>query len=131
MKALCLVVAIGLAAFSGHANAGGDPVKGKAVFRQCQSCHSVEEGTNRVGPSLFHIVDRPAASVPDYNYSDALKAFGAAGHVWDEATLSAYLQAPRDYLPDIKMMFAGLKRPEDIANLVAYLRKPDAVKSGW
>jgi cytochrome c len=67
----------------------------------------------------------------DYTYSDALKAFGAAGHKWDEATLAAYLQAPRDYIPDVKMMYAGLKRPEDIANLIAYLKNPQAVKSGW
>jgi cytochrome c len=130
MKALCLAAGA-MFAFAGHAYADGDATKGKSVFRQCQSCHSVEEGANRVGPSLFRIVDRPAASVAGYTYSDALTAFGAAGHKWDEATLSAYLQAPRDYIPDIKMAFAGLKRPEDIANLIAYLKDPKAVKSGW
>lgn len=131
MKTLCLLIAGSLFAIAGNAFADGDPVKGKAVFRQCQSCHSLEDGANRIGPDLFQIIGRPAASVTDYSYSDAMKAFGATGHTWDEATLTGYLQAPRDYLPDVKMMFNGLRKPEDIANLIAYLKNPDAVKSGW
>jgi cytochrome c len=131
VKTLCLLITGGVLAIAGSAFADGDPVKGKAVFRQCQSCHSVEDGANRIGPDLFHVVGRPAASVPDYSYSDAMKAFGAAGHKWDEATLAGYLQAPRDYIPDVKMMFVGLRKPEDIANVIAYLKNPAAVKSGW
>jgi cytochrome c len=131
VKILCLFSALTLTGIAGHALADGDPVKGEAVFHSCRSCHSTDEGANRVGPSLFHVVGRPAASAPNYTYSDAMKAFGAAGHKWDEATLTAYLQAPRDYIPGVNMKFAGLKKPEDIANVISYLKNPKAVKSGW
>lgn len=131
VRSLCLVFAAGFAALAGQALAGGDPTKGEAVFHACRSCHSTDEGANRIGPSLFHVVDRPAATAPDYTYSDAMKAFGAAGHKWDEATLTAYLQAPRDYIPGVNMKFAGLKKPEDIANVIEYLKNPKAAKSGW
>lgn len=131
MRIACLVITAGLLSLAGAAFADGDATRGKAVFRQCRSCHSLDEGINSVGPSLFHLLGRPAASAPGYGYSAAMKAFGAAGHVWDEATLAAYLAAPRDYIPDIRMAFAGLTRPGDVADVIAYLRNPDAAKSGW
>jgi cytochrome c len=131
MKNSRIVVAAAMFALAGNAYADGDATRGKAVFRQCQSCHSVDQGANRIGPSLFHVVGRPAASAPNYAYSDAMKAFGAAGHKWDEATLAAYLQAPRDYIPGIKMAFPGLRKPEAIADVIAYLNNPDAAKSSW
>jgi cytochrome c len=131
VKGLCLVFAAALASLAGHALADGDPVKGEAVFHSCRSCHSTDEGANRIGPSLFEVVGRPAASEANYTYSDAMKAFGAAGHKWDEATLTAYLTAPRDYIPGVKMAFAGLRKPEDIVNLIAYLKNPKAGKAGW
>lgn len=122
MNNLSLAITGAMIALAGNAMADGNPARGEGVFRVCQSCHSVQQGANRIGPSLFHVVGRLAASAPDYSYSDAMKAFGAAGHKWDEATLAAYLQAPRDYIPGVKMGFAGLRRPEDIADLIAYLR---------
>jgi len=131
VRALQLILAAALTGIAGHALADGDPTKGEAVFHACRSCHSVDESANRIGPSLFHVVGRPAASAPDYAYSDAMKAFGAAGHNWDEATLTAYLTAPRDYIPGVKMAFPGIRKPEDIVNLIAYLKNPKAVKSGW
>lgn len=131
MRIVCLAITAGLLSLAGAALADGDATRGKAVFRQCQSCHSLDEGANRYGPSLFHLLGRPVASAVGYNYSAAMKAFGAAGHVWDEATLGAYLVAPRDYIPDIRMAFAGLKRPDDIADIIAYLKNPEAAKSGW
>lgn len=131
VKTLCFIITGSLLALAGSAFADGDPAKGQAVFRACQSCHSVQEGANRVGPSLFHIVGRPTASLPDYSYSASMKAFGAQGHIWDEATLTVYLQAPRDAVPGTKMGFAGLRKPEDVANIIAYLKNPSAVKQGW
>lgn len=131
VKALCLFSALILTGTASQAFADGDPVKGEAVFHNCRSCHSVDEGANRIGPSLFHVVGRPAASAPNYTYSDAMTAFGAAGHKWDEATLTAYLTAPRDYIPGVRMAFTGLRKSQDIVNLIAYLKNPKAVKSGW
>jgi cytochrome c len=124
MQRGCLLAAVFLA-LSAPALAEGDAVAGRAVFRKCAACHSTEPG-NRVGPSLAGIVGRPVASVPDYAYSDAMRAFGAGGKVWSEALISEYLLAPRAMVPGTRMAFAGLKRPEDIANLIAYLKAPAA-----
>ncbi len=57
------------------ANADGDPVAGKAIFQHtCQNCHSIEIGVNKVGPSLWNVVGRQAAKVPDFIYSESMKA---------------------------------------------------------
>ena len=76
----------------------------------------------KVGPTLKGVVGRKVASVEGYKYSDAMKAFGATGAVWDEATLAAYLPDPRAYVPGTKMAFAGLKNPQEVADIIAYLK---------
>jgi len=98
-------------------------VAGKAVFRKCAPCHSTEP-VNRVGPTLAGVVGRPVASVADYSYSPAMKAFSEGGKVWSEAVLTEYLQSPKAMVPGTRMTFAGLKKIEDIANLIAYLKAP-------
>lgn len=110
------------------AEAGGDATAGAAVFRKCATCHTASEPVNRVGPSLMGVVGRPAASVPGYSYSEAMKAFGAEGHVWDEATLSEYLLSPKAMVGGTKMSFPGLKKPQDIADVIAYLKAQPAAK---
>jgi cytochrome c len=129
MNRICLI-GFGLAIFSiaSAAHADDDAVKGKVVFRKCQSCHTVNEGQNRVGPTLFGIVGRKTASIEGFRYSKAMIAYGASGKVWDDATLAAYLPAPRDAVPGTSMAFAGLKKPEDVANLIAYLKDPAAAE---
>jgi cytochrome c len=128
MKMLCLVSAFALISATGAAQADGDPAKGAIVFKKCMSCHTVKEGVNRVGPSLHAIVDRSIATDSKFRYSDGMKAFGEGGHKWDEATLTTYLKAPRDIVPGTKMAFPGLKKPEDIADVIAYLKNPDAAE---
>ena len=107
--------------FSVPAHAAGDAAAGEKVFVKCKACHEVEKGVNKVGPTLKGVVGRKAASVPDYKYSDAMIAKGAEGVVWDEATLTAYLPDPKAFVPKTKMAFAGLKKPEDVADVIAYL----------
>lgn len=104
-------------------HAEGDAIAGKAVFRKCAPCHSTER-TNRVGPSLAGIVGRPVASVEDYDYSAAMTAFADGGKVWNEGLLAEYLLSPKALVPGTRMTFAGLKKPADIADLIAYLKKP-------
>lgn len=104
------------------AHAEGDAAAGAKVFNQCKACHEVEKGVNKVGPTLKGVVGRKAASVPDYKYSEAMIAKGAEGVVWDDANLTAYLTSPKTFVPKGKMAFAGLKKPEDLANVIAFLK---------
>ncbi|MBB4566039.1 c-type cytochrome [Rhizobium leucaenae] len=106
--------------------ADGDAVAGAAVFKKCAVCHTATEHENHVGPSLMGVIGRPVATVPDYNYSPAMKAFGADGKVWDEALLRKYLPSPQFLVKGTKMTFPGLKSDKDLENLIAYLKSPAA-----
>ena len=106
--------------------ADGDAVAGAAVFKKCAVCHTATEHENHVGPSLMGVIGRPVATVPDYNYSPAMKAFGADGKVWDEALLRKYLPSPQFLVKGTKMTFPGLKSDKDLDNLIAYLKSPAA-----
>ncbi|MGZ9724427.1 c-type cytochrome [Rhizobium miluonense] len=128
MKLFCLTLATIILASGSGALADGNPVVGAAVFRKCAACHTATTRENRVGPSLMGIVGRPVASVPDYNYSPAMKAFGADGKIWDEALLRKYLPAPQSLVKGIRMTFPGLKSDKDLDNLIAYLRNPAAAQ---
>jgi cytochrome c len=108
--------------FAAPALAEGDATKGEKVFAKCKACHEVEKGVNKVGPTLKGVVGRKAASVEGYKYSDAMIAKGAEGIVWDEPTLTAYLPDPKGFVPKTKMAFAGLKKPEEVADVIAYLK---------
>jgi cytochrome c len=103
-----------------------DAAAGKTSFNKCLPCHSIGEGAkNKVGPELNGIVGRKMGSVEGFNYSDTLKQHNAAGEVWDAEKLNKYLQNPKGYLPGIKMVFAGLPKDSDRADLEAYLGQFD------
>lgn len=116
------IVALGLAVAlgAGVAQADGDVAKGKKVFNKCKACHTLKEGKNRVGPSLFGIIGRAAATVEGFKYSTAMKE---SGITWDEDSLESYLKKPKEMVPGTKMVFAGLKKESDIENLIAYLEQ--------
>lgn len=119
----CLVLACATIALATHsARADGNPAAGKAVFRKCGACHAVQPGRHRVGPSLAGVVGRTAGTVEGFNYSDAMKAFGAGGGVWDEANLDAYLAKPKEFIKGNKMVFPGLKTEQERADVIAYLK---------
>lgn len=99
-----------------------DVAKGEKVFLKCKACHDIEQGVNRVGPTLKGIVGRPVASIEGYKYSEDMLAKGKEGKVWDEATLAAYLPNPKEFAPKTKMVFAGLKKPEEVEHLIAFLK---------
>ena len=105
--------------------AEGDAVAGKTVFKKCAPCHSTEP-VNRVGPTLAGIVGRPVATIADYSYSPAMRAFADGGRIWSEVQIAEYLLSPKAMVPGTRMTFAGLKKIEDIANLIAYLKAPSA-----
>lgn len=104
----------------------GDPVAGQKVFKQCQTCHVNEPGKNKVGPTLWGIIGRTAGTVEGYNYSKANKE---SGIVWTEQAMFEYLENPRATIPGTKMTFAGLKKPEDRVNVIAYLQEDFKAKS--
>lgn len=115
----CLAAMLLIAA---PALAEGDAAKGEKVFAKCKACHDVEKGANKVGPTLKGVVGRKAAAIAEYKYSEAMLAKGTEGVVWDEATLAAYLPDPKGFVPKTKMAFAGLKKPEEVADLIAFLK---------
>jgi cytochrome c len=101
-----------------YASLTGDAVHGEKVFTVCKTCHVAEKGVNRIGPSLWGVVGRTAGSIPGYQYSAANKN---SGIIWTQAKLFEYLAAPQKVVPGTKMAYAGLKPPQDRADLIAYL----------
>jgi cytochrome c len=105
--------------------ADGDAALGKKTFSiACMACHDAVTGVDKVGPHLSGVVGRAAGTTESYlgRYSAAMKAAGAAGLVWDEANLADYLRSPKVKVPGNRMAFAGLKREEDVVNVIAYLK---------
>jgi cytochrome c len=122
MNRLVYVPLAALLMLASPALAEGDAAKGAKVFLKCKACHENEQGVNKVGPTLKGIVGRKAASVADYKYSEAMLKKGTEGTVWDEATLATYLPDPKAWVPGTKMAFAGLKKPEEVADIIAFLK---------
>ena len=122
MKIRIILAALGLIGLN-TASYSQDAEKGAIVFKKCMVCHTIEdETTKKLGPSLKGLVGRKAASVEGYKYSNAMLAKAAEGVIWDEATLAVYLPDPKGFVPGTKMAFPGLKNPEDVANLIAFLK---------
>lgn len=97
--------------------------RGAAAVRKCQSCHNFGEGEpNKQGPNLYNIVDAPKAHMPDFAYSDILLQQQAEGQVWSYENLDHFLENPRGYAPGTKMAFAGVRSPEERADILAYLQ---------
>ena len=98
--------------------AEGDPQHGAQIYRRCLACHSLEY--NRSGPRHCGLFGRQAGVLPGYNYSKAMKG---SGITWDESSLERFLENPLKTLPGTKMAYAGVKDPQERADLIAYLRQ--------
>lgn len=103
--------------------ANADANAGAAVFKKCTACHSGEKGgPNKVGPDLWDIVNRPIATHGGFAYSAAMKEFSQGGSVvWDFDHLNHFLASPKGYIKGTAMGFAGVKKDDERANLLAYL----------
>lgn len=97
---------------------------GAQVFKKCQSCHNVESGgANGTGPGLYGVVGNPAGSHPGFNYSSAMSS---VGYNWTYEELDAFLTKPAAHISGTKMAFIGLKKEEDRAAVIEYLRVNDS-----
>ena len=101
--------------------ASADPAAGEKVFGKCKACHNAEKGgANQVGPNLWNVVGAPIGHHEGFPYSAAIEA--KSGEKWTYDELNVYLTSPKAFAPGTKMTFPGLSKPEDRANVIAYLR---------
>ena len=101
--------------------------RGELLSLACQACHALTpSGGPNIGPSLYGVFGRPAASVPDFEYSAALQA---AEFSWTADRLDAWLQAPTDFLPGTTMIFAGYGNAADRQVLISWLQTATAPRA--
>src|SRR3990167_6189465 len=103
----------------------GDPKKGEKIFKaRAAQCHTLSQGAHGLGPSLFGVFGRRSGSETGFNYSEAMSGRSL---IWTEETLNAFLENPKKYIPGTKMSFAGLKKPSERADLIAYLKSESEI----
>jgi cytochrome c len=92
---------------------------GRRIFQQCSACHLIQAGAgNSVGPNLHGVMGRTAGTLKDFDYSDSLKK---SGIVWDSPTLDKWLAQPQSFVPNTRMTFLGVKKPDDRRDVIAYV----------
>ncbi|MFD1625010.1 c-type cytochrome [Azospirillum griseum] len=117
------VILFGSLVGGGHARADGDPAKGLKVFNKCAICHSAgAAGGAQTGLDLTDVFGRRVAAAPNFDFSAALRAFGADGKTWDDALLARFLADPGGVVPGTNMAFVGLKREDETRHLIAFLK---------
>lgn len=125
-RVLLSALILGLPAVAWAQQPAGDAAKGEQIFKTCGICHDIGPTAKiKVGPPLNGIVGRPWASWPGYSYSKGLQDGKAKGNVWTVDMIEKWLENPRALVPGTKMIFPGLKTPEQRANVIAYLSQFD------
>ncbi len=119
-KFLAFIATAAFLALAGQSDAiAADVAKGEKVFKKCKACHNVDNEKNKVGPHLVGIMGRKAGTLEGYKYSKAMKG---SDLVWDETTLSDFLEKPKKFMKGTKMAFPGLKKQEDRDNVIEYMK---------
>ena len=105
--------------------ASADPAKGADVFKKCAACHNADKGgANALGPNLYGVLgDAIGKGRGGFAFSDVL---AGKGGTWNWDNLNEWLTSPKAFAPGTKMTFAGLSKPEDRANVIAYLNQQSA-----
>jgi cytochrome c len=118
--AAAAMMAIALAGWTGPTLAAGNAAEGEKTFKRvCSVCHiATKDGAKRPGPSLFGVVGRKSGTTEGFRYSEANKN---ANIVWSEENLDPYLADPKKVVPGTTMAFAGVRKPEERTDLIAYL----------
>lgn len=95
--------------------------RGAKIFKKCASCHNINKGEGaKVGPNLYGVINRNKGSSQGFEYSNALKAKGG---IWDIESINNFITKPKEYINGTKMAFAGLKKPQDRADVILYLQQ--------
>ncbi|KAF7405875.1 hypothetical protein HZH68_005244 [Vespula germanica] len=99
----------------------GNAENGKSLFmKYCSTCHTFDkDGKHKIGPNLFGVVGRSCATKPGFSYTEHMKKKACT---WDEDTLNIYLENPKKFVPGTKMVFGGIKKSEERADLIAFLK---------
>ena len=101
--------------------ASANPDRGRRLYIQCRACHTlIADGNQALGPNLRGFLDRPAGTAPGYEYSEALQAAELA---WTPETLDRWMRSPSEVIPGNKMIFAGIRKARDRADLVVWLQQ--------
>ena len=123
MRAIALLAAMSVGVLAAGQSQAQDAAAGEKVFTKCKACHIIDADKNKIGPSLKGVIGRTAGTHADFKYSQGMIDAGKAGLVWDDAKLTEYLRDPRGMIKGGKMAFPGLKKDDDIANVIAYLKQ--------
>jgi cytochrome c len=97
------------------------PENGQGTFKKCLACHTADKAAaSKAGPNLWNVVGRKKGTRDDFSgYSEAMKTKGGE---WTFADLAGFIHNPKGWLPGTKMMFPGVPDPQDLADLLAYVR---------
>lgn len=104
--------------------AAADAGKGEKVAKKCAACHTFDQGgANKVGPALWNVIGRKPGGTDGFGYSAAMQAYGAENDAWTFENMDSFLAAPKKYISGTSMGFAGLRKPDDRADMIAYMRE--------
>ena len=120
MKHVVVLIAAATLAAAGMARADGDAARGENKFEECAACHKLERGENSLGPSLYGVFGRPAATLTEFRYSPALKR---SGITWTPQAVDTFIADPQAAVPANRMPYAGMTDAGDRADLIAYMQK--------
>lgn len=123
MRFTAVFAALTIVVLAAGQAAAQDAAAGEKVFAKCKACHVADADTNKIGPTLKDVIGRTAGTLQGFKYSKAMVDAGAGGLVWDDANLTTYLQNPKAMVKGTKMAFPGLKKDDEIANVIAYLKQ--------
>lgn len=127
------ISALETASSTGSAPAGPEPIlallenadiaRGEGLSKTCLACHTFNEGgANKIGPNLYNVVNAPKAHIKQFAYSAVINDMAAKGETWTYQNLNAFLWKPNTYAKGTKMVFPGFRKPQDRADVIAYLR---------